>query len=187
MSNDTPIPSDDATESAGDVRSREEIYPRVETLSAPSDWERAVEPPQPCPTCGGIEVWWSVADQPRCVRCSPPHPESRQLLQRARRARAVSDTRPDFAEHRTRPWPEALADWILLLAPDDLPAMPFEIMPGEQVIGRTEFLRRLQADIRQGPRGPRARYGALQRTMEQLKRLLLREPSIADTESCDRK
>ncbi len=43
-------------------------------------WDDAIEPPDPCPKCGTLELWQSVAGDPfgqtpgtwRCVRCDPP-------------------------------------------------------------------------------------------------------------------
>ena len=65
-------------------------------------------------------------------------------------------------------WPAALADFVLLLTPDDLPAEPFELNPWTTVVDRTRFLKWLQADIRRGETGPRARLGALQTDLRHL-------------------
>ena len=43
-------------------------------------WDDAIDPPDPCPTCGRLELWQSVAGDSfgqtpgtwRCVRCDPP-------------------------------------------------------------------------------------------------------------------
>ena len=60
----------------------------------PADWEAAIEPPDPCPKCGRLELWQSVASDPfgltpgtwRCVRCDPPTTAKRlrQLVVRLR-------------------------------------------------------------------------------------------------------
>ena len=69
-------------------------------------------------------------------------------------------------------WPAALADFVLLLAPDDLPAEPFELNPWATIVDRTRFLKSLQADIRRGPTGPRARHGVLQADLRHLRQRL---------------
>ena len=70
------------------------------------------------------------------------------------------------------PWPAALADWALLLSPDDLPER-FTLRQGVEVVDRARFLVSLRRDIRRGPSGPRARYGALQRDLADLNRILI--------------
>jgi len=35
-------------------------------------WETAIDPPAPCPECAGLELWQSMADNWRCLRCDPP-------------------------------------------------------------------------------------------------------------------
>jgi len=69
-------------------------------------------------------------------------------------------------------WPEALADWAMLLAPDDLPER-FHLRQGVEVVDSTRFLASLRRDIGRGPAGPRARYGALQRDILNLHSALL--------------
>lgn len=69
-------------------------------------------------------------------------------------------------------WPAALADFVLLLQPEDLPAAPFSPGPAATVTDHAKYLRTLQADIRRGPSGPRARYGALQDDLRRLQRTL---------------
>ena len=71
-------------------------------------------------------------------------------------------------------WPGALADFVLLLTPADLPATPFEFGgPHCVVVDREEFLKAKQADIRRGPIGPRAMYGAIQEDLRKLHKILL--------------
>ena len=76
-------------------------------------------------------------------------------------------------------WPNdlaALADWVLLLAPDDLPATPFEFGgPYCVVVDECKFIASLKTDIRRGTSGPRARYGALQSDLHRLRDLLLND------------
>lgn len=70
------------------------------------------------------------------------------------------------------PWPAALADWALLLAPGDLPER-FTLRQGVEVVDPAQFLASLRRDIRRGPSGPRARHGALQRDVADLRRILI--------------
>lgn len=87
-----------------------------------------------------------------------------------------ADTKHDARAHRLNPtsggeWPadvEALGDFVLLLSVDDLPAAPFDFGPAETVVDAAKFLYWLQADVRRGPSGPRARYGALQSDLRRL-------------------
>jgi len=76
-------------------------------------------------------------------------------------------------------WPAALADFVLLLAPDDLPVVPFELNPWTTIVDRTKFLRWLQADIRRGHTGPRARLGTLQTDLRHLRQRLRDLPQDA--------
>ena len=69
-------------------------------------------------------------------------------------------------------WPAAAADFALLLTPDDLPRPPFRLNPWTEVRDAGKMLQWLRADVRRGPSGPRARYGALQRDLEELRRFL---------------
>ena len=65
-------------------------------------------------------------------------------------------------------WPRDAAAFALLLAPDDLP-IPFDLRPGVKVIDAARFLAQLRRDIALGPRGPRARFGALQGDLVRLR------------------
>lgn len=78
-------------------------------------------------------------------------------------------------------WPETVAEvmaWAGALAPGELPAFPFTLRPGVTVTGPT-FLANIQAEVAAGPRGPRARTGALQRDVQKLREAIARvdEPS----------
>ena len=123
--------------------------------------------PDPCPKCGSLELWESAASDLiglaagrwRCTRCDPPR-RMRRPTPRVRRD-------PPHPE-----WPAALADFVLLLGPDDLPSS-FSLGHGEAVMDSAKYLRWVQRDIKRGPMGPRARYGALQRDMERLRDTLL--------------
>lgn len=75
-----------------------------------------------------------------------------------------------------RPWegPDAdLVAWLEALTTADLPPLPFELRPGVKVEG-PQALAAWQADARQGPRGPRARLGVLQRDLEGLREAIAR-------------
>ncbi len=45
-----------------------------------------IEPPDPCPDCGGLLCWWNPLDERRCLRCSPPRTAIR-LLERVQQIR----------------------------------------------------------------------------------------------------
>lgn len=86
---------------------------------------------------------------------------------------AATARRPRSAVPVAVEWPAAAADFVLLLAPDDLPPVPFKLNPWTQVTNAANFLRSLRADILRGPSGPRAFYGALQADLLALQRLVL--------------
>lgn len=73
-------------------------------------------------------------------------------------------------------WPAdlaAAADFALLLSPEDLPATPFDFGgPHCTVVDGGKFLSSLQADVRRGPAGPRAMYGAIQGDLRRLRGML---------------
>jgi len=66
-------------------------------------------------------------------------------------------------------WPAALADFCLLLAPDDLPSVPFKLDLATTVVDGRRYLQALQTEIRSGPSGPRARRGILQDELQRLR------------------
>lgn len=81
-------------------------------------------------------------------------------------------------------WPDAdtaaAADLCLLLTPDDLPPAPFQF--GGRwcvVVSRERFLAALQSDVKAGPRGPRAKTGALYADLRRLRTMLLDTPRPA--------
>ena len=47
-----------------------------------------IDPPDPCPKCGTLELWQSLAGTWRCLRCDPPTTARRQ---RERAARLKTD------------------------------------------------------------------------------------------------
>jgi hypothetical protein len=54
-----------------------------------------------------------------------------------------------------------------------LPPVPFNLNRWTKVVDAGKMLKHLQADIRLGPNGPRARYGAIQHDVVELKRFIL--------------
>ena len=84
---------------------------------------------------------------------------------------ATAAPRPRAAAPLAVEWPAAAADFVLLLAPDDLPEVPFRLNPWTEVRDAGKMLRSLRADIRRGPSGPRAFYGALQADLLVLQRV----------------
>jgi len=50
-------------------------------------WEESIDPPDPCPGCGGLVFWWNVLGDRRCMKCDPPHPRARRLRQLAQQLR----------------------------------------------------------------------------------------------------
>ncbi len=68
----------------------------------------------------------------------------------SRHAGRVTASRPDEP-----PWSGALADFALLLAPNDLPEA-LRLDAATVVIDRAKYLAAPRADIRRGARGPRA-------------------------------
>jgi hypothetical protein len=80
------------------------------------------------------------------------------------------------AKKRKAEWPRdvaAAADFVLLLAPDDLPATPFGLGPGRTIADAREFLRSLRKDVMAGPNGPRSFYGGIQGDIVMLRDMLL--------------
>lgn len=62
--------------------------------------------------------------------------------------------------------------WLFEIGPDDLPDVPFPLHHAVTVIDKERFLNSLRKDLAQGPRGPRARSGALQSDCARLATLL---------------
>ena len=55
-----------------------------------------------------------------------------------------------------------LMSWALKLEAGDLPPVPWKLNICSTVTGNEKFLKSLQRDIKKGPKGERARFGALQ-------------------------
>ena len=55
-------------------------------------WDECIEPPDPCPKCGSLMIWWDVLGGQHCMICDKPkHPrekaaELRKLAARLRRS-----------------------------------------------------------------------------------------------------
>ena len=95
---------------------------------------------------------------------------------------AAAPPRPRSAVPVAVEWPGEAADFCLLLTADDLPDVSFRLNGWTQVTDAAKMLRWLRADIRRGPSGPRARYGALQADLLALQRFVLQ---AAENESQD--
>ncbi len=63
---------------------------------------------------------------------------------------------------------QELIDWALALEPCDLPDVPFQLHKSQVVIGKDKFLTSIKRDIKKGPKGARARFGALQSDVKAL-------------------
>lgn len=85
----------------------------------------------------------------------------------------LAAVRPSPAAPVPIQWPAAAAEFCLLLAPGDLPPVPFKLNGWTTIQDTGRFLRCLQADIERGPGGPRAFYGALQGELIELHRFAL--------------
>ena len=69
-------------------------------------------------------------------------------------------------------WPpdvQSLVDWFII---QEAPAEPFLLEPHLRVVGPGKFFESLRCEIETGPRGPRARLGALQSDLRKLKAYL---------------
>ena len=60
-------------------------------------------------------------------------------------------------------------EWFLVTPP---PVEPFELFPHVKVIHPGRWWHCLKGDIAAGPKGPRARYGALQADLKRLAKIL---------------
>ncbi len=49
------------------------------TTGDPAPWENCIEPPDPCPQCGTLELWQTLAGNWRCLHCDPPKTAIRTL------------------------------------------------------------------------------------------------------------
>jgi len=49
-----------------------------------------IDPPDPCPECGTLELWQTLAGNWRCLRCDPPT-KARRLRERAARLTPTAD------------------------------------------------------------------------------------------------
>ena len=119
--------------------------------------------------------------EPEVSAGANPAPVPKRDVPPAELARDKQNATSNRSEHATAatradspPWPVDLAGFCLLLHPGDLPG-PFDAASGVRVAHPDRWLAALQRDARHGPRGPRARYGALQRDLRLLRDVVLEE------------
>jgi ribosomal protein S27AE len=75
---------------ASAVRVKAAAVAPVAIPSPTADWDSAIEPPPPCPQCGGLELWQDFHGDWHCQRCEAvAFQRARRLEQKARRLRAV--------------------------------------------------------------------------------------------------
>jgi hypothetical protein len=48
------------------------ITPSTVTDSDVVPWEECIEPPDPCPKCGSLMIWWDVLGGQHCMNCEKP-------------------------------------------------------------------------------------------------------------------
>ena len=66
-------------------------------------------------------------------------------------------------------WPKPMRSLIHWFLNADLPKEPFSPSAYEHILHPATYYESLKRDIEAGPRGPRARYGALQGDLQRLK------------------
>ena len=49
-------------------------------------WPESEPEPEPCKSCGGLELWETLTGRWRCMACDPPE-TARRLLEKAKRIR----------------------------------------------------------------------------------------------------
>lgn len=91
------------------------------------------------------------------VRATAPPPGLIERL-RARKPELVAVLRRE----QSAGWDAETARLIAWFVEARPPARPFELMPGVTVMQPARWWTSIHADIAEGPRGPRARWGALQ-------------------------
>ena len=88
---------------------------------------------------------------------------------------------PESSPIAAATWPVdvgALADFVLLLSVEDLPAAPFVLEPHRTVIDADKYLRALQRDVAAGPGGPRALTGDLYQELQRIHNLVIDHDSV---------
>lgn len=115
-----------------------------------------------CRTCGGLERWRSVRYREpwKCGRCHPPANPA-----------AVERERLEVEVEATA-WDPETAWLIAWLAIAPVPSEPFVLSGALRVSDPARLVEGLRADIAHGPRGPRARTGALRVALEDLWRVV---------------
>ena len=65
-------------------------------------WEDCLDPPDPCPECGTLELWQTLAGNWRCLRCDPPTTARRlaELAGRIRRQKSRRNTTGRKGQYR---------------------------------------------------------------------------------------
>ena len=69
-------------------------------------------------------------------------------------------------------WNTEMTDILLWFETAVLPTKAFQLDPCRQIINPVKFYQALQMDVEAGPKGPRARTGALQEDLKLLHRLI---------------
>lgn len=109
------------------------------------------------------------------VACRPSPEQAGKRAKPAPRQVYQTLLKPRMAPIGPQPWvgrDAELMAWAAGLSVEDLPAAPFTLRPGHVVQGGALWLASLQADVAAGPRGPRARTGALQGDVATLRGLV---------------
>ena len=102
------------------------------------------------------------------LRVTAPEPLSEDLVDRIRQHK------PEVIAILTSPglqasgWDSETAELIRWFSGAEPPTKPFELSKGVTVANPAHFWEALRRDIAAGPRGPRARYGALQQDLRRL-------------------
>ena len=89
-----------ADENWNPVPDLDTVPPALAANHAADTWDDAVEPPEPCDTCGGIDCWWDAVDGVHCSRCEPVTPKANDRRKRAKRLRAAARQRVTNPEVR---------------------------------------------------------------------------------------
>lgn len=69
----------------------ERVVSRPEATPEVMRWEDCIDPPEPCPRCGGLILWWNAFGDRRCLTCDPPLKAIRALerVERIRRRHGI--------------------------------------------------------------------------------------------------
>ena len=78
-----------------DVESRHEALPTIPADADVTAWEEYIEPPDPCPKCGGLMFWWDALGGLHCMVCDKPKyatEKAAELRKLAKRLRQFPNT-----------------------------------------------------------------------------------------------